>query len=73
MSIHLFHGDTHFDFVGKRRLGYLVSAILMLLSLVAVLLNGGLRYGVDFAGALPFNCSSPAPWTMRRSRTPFPA
>jgi len=50
MSIHLFHGDTHFDFVGKRRLGYLVSAILMLLSLVAVLLNGGLRYGVDFAG-----------------------
>lgn len=50
MSLHLFNKDTHFDFAGKRRYGYTVSALLVVLGLVAILLNGGLRYGVDFAG-----------------------
>lgn len=50
MSIHFFHGDTHFDFAGKRRWGYLISATFIFVGIVAILLNGGLRYGVDFAG-----------------------
>lgn len=48
--MHIFSGETRFDFVGCRRIGYVLSAILVLIGAVAVFLNGGLRYGVDFAG-----------------------
>lgn len=50
MSMHFFRGDTHLDFVGRRRLGYFISGAVVLLGFLAVLMSGGLRYGVDFAG-----------------------
>ncbi|MFO7675279.1 MAG: protein translocase subunit SecF [bacterium] len=43
-------GDTHFDFVGRRRLYFLVSAGLIVLSIVAYFARGGFNYGVDFTG-----------------------
>ncbi len=38
------------DFLGKRRVAMTLSAILILVSLGSVVLHGGLRYGIDFAG-----------------------
>lgn len=38
------------DFVGKRRLAYIVSALLILIGLMALIGRGGPTYGVDFAG-----------------------
>jgi preprotein translocase subunit SecF len=38
------------DFIGKRYLGYGVSAILLVLSIVTLLYHGGPKYGIDFAG-----------------------
>ncbi|MCF8110284.1 MAG: protein translocase subunit SecF [Desulfobacteraceae bacterium] len=38
------------DFIGKRTIGYLISAILIATSLLTLLILGGPRYGIDFAG-----------------------
>ena len=45
----LIPSNTHFDFLGRRQLGYKVSGTLIVLSLV-VLLVRGLNWGVDFRG-----------------------
>jgi len=42
--------NARYDFVGKRRWFYIVSGGLMVLSIVSVLLHGGLNYGIDFTG-----------------------
>ena len=42
--------NAKYDFVGKRRWFYLASGGFMLLSLVSILLHGGLNYGIDFTG-----------------------
>jgi preprotein translocase subunit SecF len=42
--------NANYDFVGKRRWFYLASGGFMLLSLVSILLHGGLNYGIDFTG-----------------------
>ncbi len=42
--------DPHYDFIGKRRWAYLLSAGFILLGLVSIGLKGGLRYGIDFSG-----------------------
>ena len=50
MSLHIFSKQTHIDFVGLRHYAYGLSALLLIVGLVTILLHGGLRYGVDFAG-----------------------
>jgi preprotein translocase subunit SecF len=43
-------GDTHFDFVSRRRLFFLISAGLIVLTIVGYFVRGGFNYGVDFTG-----------------------
>jgi preprotein translocase subunit SecF len=45
----LFHGETTFDFVGKRRVGYLASAVVVVISVVALAWQG-LNLSLDFVG-----------------------
>jgi len=47
--LHLFK-DSSYDFIGKRRLAYIVSAAFIVVGLVSIGVKGGLRYGIDFAG-----------------------
>jgi preprotein translocase subunit SecF len=42
--------NANYDFVGKRRWFYLSSAALIVISILAILLHGGLNYGIDFTG-----------------------
>jgi preprotein translocase subunit SecF len=42
--------DVNIEFVGNRRIGYIVSTAMILVSLVALALDGGPLYGVDFSG-----------------------
>lgn len=42
--------DINIDFVGKRKIAFAVSALLILVSVVSLVMHGGPRYGVDFAG-----------------------
>ncbi len=41
---------TTIDFIGKRRIGFVFSAALILISLAALIYHGGPRYGIDFSG-----------------------
>jgi len=42
--------ETHINFMGKRRIFYIVSAAVTLIGIVAYILQGGFKYGIDFAG-----------------------
>ncbi len=42
--------DINIDFVGKIRFAAILSCILVLISAGAIIKNGGLKYGIDFAG-----------------------
>ena len=42
--------NTHFDFVRWRRWAYLISAVAVGISLAHIAYQGGIRYGIDFAG-----------------------
>ncbi len=44
--------DTHYDFIGKKKITLWISAVAILMSIGSILYHGGLRYGVDFAGGL---------------------
>jgi preprotein translocase subunit SecF len=47
----LYHGETEFDFVGKRKWGFILSAVLIVLSLGS-LATKGLNLGLDFEGGV---------------------
>jgi preprotein translocase SecF subunit len=42
--------NTHFDFVGKRKIAFIVSAGLILLGLISLVVRGGPAFSIDFAG-----------------------
>ena len=42
--------DINIDFIGKRFMGFSISTTLILISLLSLLLHGGPKYGIDFAG-----------------------
>ncbi len=42
--------QTNINFVGRRRTFFVVSGILVVLSVLSVVLHGGFNYGVDFTG-----------------------
>ena len=44
--------DINLDFVGKRRLAFIVSGLLVLMTVVSLVLHGGPNYGIDFAGGI---------------------
>lgn len=45
-----FIGDTKFDFIGKRKIFYFLSSVLIIIGLVSFLSKGKDAYGIDFAG-----------------------
>lgn len=42
--------DININFIGKRKIAFGLSAIMILISIVSLITHGGPRYGVDFAG-----------------------
>ena len=42
--------DINIDFVGKRKLALIVSAVMILVGLASLVVNGGPNYGIDFVG-----------------------
>ena len=53
--------DINVDFVGKRKIGFVVSALMLLLSLVALAMDGGPLYGIDFSGGTVIQVRFDAP------------
>lgn len=44
-----FFQNTNYDFVAARKVGYVVTAVLLLVALLSILIRG-LQYGIDFKG-----------------------
>ncbi|MDX9820580.1 MAG: protein translocase subunit SecF [Syntrophales bacterium] len=42
--------NLHIDFVGKMKLAFVASVSMIVISILSVILHGGLNYGIDFAG-----------------------
>lgn len=42
--------DTNIDFINKRKLAMIISAVLILVGLASLTVKGGPNYGIDFAG-----------------------
>ena len=63
----LYHGETHFDFVGKRRRWFTISAVLVTISILALLLRG-LNLGVDFVGGSLVEVENPSGVSVGRVR-----
>jgi preprotein translocase subunit SecF len=62
-------GKTSIDFLGKRHLAYVLSAILIALSVYAWVSRGDGKYDIDFTGGLEFIIDAPADATSDAIRT----
>ena len=45
----LYHGETSFDFMGKKKIGFTISLVLILMT-IGSLFTRGLNLGIDFEG-----------------------
>jgi preprotein translocase subunit SecF len=55
----LYRGEVSINFVGRQRLWYAISGLILLVSIVAVLVRG-LAFSVDFKGGAIFTFSAPS-------------
>ena len=51
------HGERSYDFVGRRKLWYLIAAVLIALSILLPALRGGFVFGIEFTGGSEFQIS----------------
>lgn len=59
----LYHGQISFDYVGRWRTWFLISALAMLISLIALFVPG-LKFGIDFKGGGSFSVQPAHPVTQ---------
>jgi preprotein translocase subunit SecF len=50
----LYTGARSFDFVGKRRIWYIIAAVFIVLSVLVPVLRGGFVFGIEFRGGSEF-------------------
>lgn len=55
----LYYGETTFDFVGRRRIGFAISGILLLFGVVSLVIQG-LNFGIDFNGGVSWELDANA-------------
>jgi preprotein translocase subunit SecF len=52
MGFQLIKPDTRIDFIGVRKIAFILSAVLILAGLGSLAIKGGPQYGIDFAGGM---------------------
>jgi preprotein translocase subunit SecF len=52
MGLQLIKPDTRIDFIGFRKIAFILSAVVLLAGLGSLLIKGGPQYGIDFAGGM---------------------
>ena len=55
----LYRGETRFDFVGKRRIWFSISAIIIVLGIISLVIHGGLNLGIEFKGGTEWTIAAP--------------
>lgn len=56
----LYTGARSIDFIGRRKLWYIVAALAVLASLLLPFARGGYKFGIEFTGGSEFTVSNPA-------------
>jgi preprotein translocase subunit SecF len=67
LASRLYHGETSFDIVGRRRLWFTISGVLVLVSLISLIVPG-LNFGIDFKGGAVFRVQPERPVTEAQVR-----
>lgn len=52
MGLQIIKPNTNYDFIGLRKIAFIVSAVVILLGLGSLIMKGGPKYGIDFAGGI---------------------
>jgi len=52
MGLQLIKSDTAIDFMRRRKIAALLSGVVIFLGLLAIVYQGGLKFGIDFAGGI---------------------
>lgn len=52
MSFHFVKPDVNINFIGRRKIGYTVFAVLLVLAIASCVFGNGIRLGIDFAGGV---------------------
>jgi preprotein translocase subunit SecF len=55
----LYRGETRFDFVGRRRIWFGISTLIILLGVISIVLRGGLNLGIEFKGGTEWTIAAP--------------
>src|SRR5690606_26517550 len=56
----LYTGKRSYNIVGKRRVWYIVAALLILIAVAGPFLRGGFQFGIEFRGGSEFQVESAA-------------
>jgi preprotein translocase subunit SecF len=65
--------DVNINFVGRRKIAFSVSLIMILMSIVSLILHGGPKYGIDFAGGAEVLATFDKPVTTGQIKTTLTA
>ncbi|MDD3312014.1 protein translocase subunit SecF [Pseudodesulfovibrio sp.] len=52
MGLQLIKPDTNINFIGIRKIAFIISGLFILAGLISLTINGGPKYGIDFAGGM---------------------
>ena len=55
----LYRGETKFDFVGRRRLWFSLSSVIIVAGIISIILRGGLNLGIEFKGGTEWTVKAP--------------
>ncbi|MEW5909448.1 MAG: protein translocase subunit SecF [Thermodesulfobacteriota bacterium] len=53
--------DINIDFIGKKKICFIASGILILIGIISLIFHGGPRYGIDFSGGTVIQVKFPSP------------
>ena len=52
MGLQLIKPNTNIDFIGLKKIAFIISAVIILAGLASLAIQGGPKYGIDFAGGM---------------------
>jgi preprotein translocase subunit SecF len=55
----LYRGETRFDFVGRRKVWFSISTVIIVAGVISIILRGGLNLGIEFKGGIEWTVKAP--------------